>query len=161
MLSQQCQRNAPFPRLRSCFRTNVFNICPMLVLWLCSNFPESPPEFEQKKKKPPIVSVNGSVDALLLFGQLVSEAGKGAGSFFVPDVEPGLSWGSAGLPSCHSTQFDSLLPPAETFVFTSSSDQWTKQLRVDPLTLSLFTFSCDNSVCVSITLTVYSDCRDA
>lgn len=71
-----------FLGLQSCFGTNVFNICPMLAVCFSENFLESPPEFEQKT---PIVSVNGFVDALLLFGQLASEAGKGTGSFFVPD----------------------------------------------------------------------------
>lgn len=116
----------------SCFGTNVFNICPMLVLWLCSNFPESPSEFEQKYNKQPIVCVNGSVDTLLLFGHLASEAGKGTGGVLIgllptaSDRTRAHLGAQLRLPYTRRTliHFKRLLQP---FVFTSSSGEWTKQ----------------------------------
>lgn len=64
--------------LRSCFGTNVFVPCvgPVALLKLFREL--WVPLNSEKKKKTPIVSVNGFVDALLLFGQLASEAGKSA-----------------------------------------------------------------------------------
>lgn len=73
-----------------------------------------PSEFGKKtKKKTPIVSVNGFVDALLLFGQLASEAGKSAkvGPASLSEMIQllkAVDMGSVWLPSCHSTQFGSL-----------------------------------------------------